>query len=69
MRARLSPTRLAQRLATPLSPLQVLACAVVLLLADWADQRTSAGFFPGAPLDETAHFLTALLLLQLLLFI
>jgi inner membrane protein len=47
--------------------LQVLACAAVLLLADWAYRHVdSSSFFPGAPLDETAHFLTALLLLQLL---
>ncbi len=26
--------------------------------------KTNGAFFPGAPLDETAHFLTALLLLQ-----
>jgi inner membrane protein len=44
----------------------VLACAGVLLLADWAYQRTGDAFFPGAPLDETAHFLTALLLIQAL---
>ena len=42
----------------------MLACAALLFLADWARQRTGDAFFPGAPLDETAHFLTALLPLQ-----
>lgn len=44
----------------------MLACAAILFAADWAYQRAGDSFFPGAPLDETAHFLTALLLLQAL---
>ena len=52
------------RLRDPLSPLQLLICAVVLVLSDWASRHAGDSFFPGAPLDETAHFLTALLLLQ-----
>jgi inner membrane protein len=57
---------LARRLRQELTPLQLLGCAAVLLLADAAYQRAGDSFFPGGPLDETAHFLTALLLLQLL---
>lgn len=38
----------------------------LLLLADWAVGQAGASFFPGAPLDESAHLLTALLLLQIL---
>lgn len=44
----------------------LLACAAVFLAADWADQRAGGSFFPGGVLDEPAHFLTALLLLQAL---
>lgn len=66
VRARLSPARWAQALRADLSPLQVLACAAVLLLTDWAYRRVGDSFVPGGPLDETAHFLTALLLLQAL---
>jgi inner membrane protein len=55
------------RLAQRLGPLQVLACLALLLLADWAYIHIGGdSVFPGAPLDEIAHFLTALLLLQLL---
>ena len=64
MRARLSESRLAERLGADLTPLQVLTCAALLYLADWAFQRSGSSFFPGGPLDETAHFLTALLLIQ-----
>ncbi len=35
-------------------------------MADWAFQQSGGSFFPGGPLDETAHLLTALLLLQAL---
>lgn len=58
--------RIAEWLREDLSPLAVLACGAVFLLADWADQRAGGSFFPGGLLDEPAHFLTALLLLQLL---
>jgi hypothetical protein len=63
VRARLSPERWAQALRADLSPLEVLVCGAVLFAVDWTYQRTGDAFFPGAPLDETAHFLTALLLL------
>lgn len=66
MRARIGLARLVERLGADLSPLEVLACAAVLFLADWAYRRTGDSFIPGAPLDETAHLLTALLLLQAL---
>ena len=63
MRFARSPTAL--RLDRKLSPPQLLVCLAVLLAADWAYRRVGGdGFFPGAPLDEIAHFLTALLLLQ-----
>jgi inner membrane protein len=63
MRARSSIPRLAQRLGPP----QVLACLALLLLADWAYIHIGGNsVFPEAPLDELAHFLTALLMLQLL---
>lgn len=64
MRARLALARLADHLGADLSPLQVLGCGALLLLADWAYQRVGDSLFPGASLDEAAHFLTALLLLQ-----
>jgi inner membrane protein len=57
---------LAQVLRRDLTPLGLLGCAAVLLAADLAYQHAGDSFFPGAPLDETAHFLTALLLLQML---
>jgi inner membrane protein len=66
MRAGFSPTRLAQVLRRDLTPLGLLRCAAVLVAADLAYQHAGDSFFPGAPLDETAHFLTALLLLQML---
>ncbi len=44
----------------------MLGCAAILFLADWACLRAGDSFVPGGPLDETAHFLTALLLLQAL---
>ena len=49
-----------------LTPLQVLGCAAILYSADWGFQQSGGSFFPGGPLDETAHLLTALLLLQAL---
>ena len=66
MSARLSVKRLTRRLGEDLSPPLVLACAAVMFLADWAYQGAGDAFFPGAPLDEIAHFMTALLLLQAL---
>ena len=65
MRSWLSPKRLAHELRRDLTPLALLGCAVVLLAADTAYQHAGDSFFPGGPLDETAHFLTALLMLQL----
>jgi inner membrane protein len=64
MPARSSASSLAQRLAENLTPLQVLGCAALLYFADWAFQKSGGSVFPGGPLDETAHLLTALLLLQ-----
>jgi inner membrane protein len=66
MRAWLSPKRLASRLRGDLGPLGLLSCSAVLVAADLAYQRAGDSVFPGGPLDETAHFLTALLLIQLL---
>jgi len=64
MQVRLSAERLRARLGEDLSPPTVLACAALLFLADWAYQRSGDSVFPSGPLDETAHFLTALLMLQ-----
>lgn len=55
------------RLDRALSPPRVLLCLTILLASDWAYLHTGGNsFFPDGPLDEIAHFLTALLLLQLL---
>ena len=48
-----------------LSPIQVAVCAAILVAADWAYRQAGDSFFPGGPLDETAHLITALLLLQI----
>ena len=59
------PTRPPLRFGQALSPLQVLACFALLLAADWTYLHIGGNsFFPEGPLDEIAHFLTALLLLQ-----
>jgi inner membrane protein len=58
-------TRLLPRLDRALSPRQILVCLAILLAADWAYLHIGGdSFFPEGPLDEIAHFLTALLLLQ-----
>lgn len=64
MSARLSARRTAERLGDDLSGRSVLICAVVLYFADWAFLRSGRGYFPGGLFDETAHLMTALLLLQ-----
>lgn len=46
-----------------LSPRRLVLAAVVFVLADWAETKAGASFIPGGPLDETAHFLTMLLVL------
>lgn len=76
MRARRLPTRrlprLERALSAPwldraLSPPLVLICLAILLAADWTYRHVGGdSFFPAGPLDEIAHFFTALLLLQLL---
>jgi inner membrane protein len=58
--------RLGRALGQDLAPLAIVGCAALLFLADWAYQRAGDSFFPGGPLDEAAHLLTALLLLQAL---
>ena len=40
-----------------------MLAAVVFALADWGETMAGSSFFPGGPLDETAHFLTMLLVL------
>ena len=65
MSGRRPPTRFT-RLSRDLSPIGLLVAAAVLFSADWAYRRAGNSFFPAAPLDEIAHFLTALLLLQVL---
>lgn len=54
------------RLREGLSAPQVLACAAVLVVADWCYDRVGSSFVPGGPLDETAHIATALLILAAL---
>jgi inner membrane protein len=66
MRGGLSLKRLGEALGRDLPAVAILACAALLFLADWGYQRAGDSFFPGGPLDETAHLLTALLLLQVL---
>lgn len=56
--------RLRDRLREDLSPAWVVVCAAVLFAADFGSQRAGGSFLPGGPLDELAHFTTALLLLQ-----
>ncbi len=43
-----------------------MACAALLIVDDWAYGRAGDSFFPGGPLDEIAHVLTALLILEAL---
>ncbi|HET9094976.1 MAG TPA: metal-dependent hydrolase [Solirubrobacteraceae bacterium] len=65
MGPRLRTSRAAQRLSAGLTPLAVLGCAAVLFLSDWGYQHGGGTSLPAAAvLDETAHVLTALLLLQ-----
>ncbi len=49
-----------------LTPPVVALCAAVLLACHFAYQQVGYSYVPGGPLDETAHLLTAVLLLQLL---
>ncbi len=64
MATRVTAGRLADSLGADLSPLQVLGCAVILFVSDWAFRQSGGSFFPGGLLDEAAHFTTAWLLLQ-----
>jgi inner membrane protein len=43
-----------------------VACAALLIVDDWSYGRAGDSFFPGGPLDEIAHILTALLVLEVL---
>lgn len=47
----------------PLSPGTLLAATLGLVAADWGSQLAGSSTVPGGPLDETAHFLTMLLVL------
>lgn len=40
-----------------------MLATVVFLFADWGESKAGASFIPGGPLDETAHFLTMLIVL------
>ena len=51
------------RRPAPLSPVALVLAAVALLLADLGDQLVGGATLAGAPLDETAHALTTLLVL------
>jgi inner membrane protein len=52
-----------RRYLTWISPRGMIVATVVFLLADGGDQLAGGSFFPGGPLDETAHLLTTLLVL------
>jgi inner membrane protein len=45
------------------SPRALILAAAGLFLSDWGTQHADGSTFPGAPLDETAHLLTTLLVL------
>jgi inner membrane protein len=49
-----------------LSAPAIAVCLLLLLVFDWVSERTGPSFLPGGPLDEVAHLLTAVLLLQAL---
>lgn len=44
------------------SPARLVIVTVLLAAADLGDRAAGNSLFPGAPLDETAHFLTTLLI-------
>jgi len=46
-----------------LTPARLAAAVVIFAAADWAYMGAGDSFFPGGALDETAHFLTMLLIL------
>ncbi len=46
-----------------LSAASLAVATVGFVAADWASRRAGSSVFPGAPLDETAHLLTTLLVL------
>jgi membrane-bound metal-dependent hydrolase YbcI (DUF457 family) len=45
-----------------LSPAALAIATTLLLAADWGSRLAGDSLFPGAPLDETAHFFTTLLI-------
>jgi inner membrane protein len=45
-----------------LSPIGLATGTVCLIAADWGSRLAGDSVFPGAPLDETAHLLTTLLI-------
>jgi inner membrane protein len=55
--------RTLSRLRAGLSPWQVAAALVLLAVCDYTYRKTGVSFLPGAPLDETAHLMTAVLIL------
>jgi inner membrane protein len=46
-----------------LSPAALVIATLGLIAADWGSRVAGDSLFPGAPLDETAHFFTTLLVL------
>lgn len=52
-----------RRWLTWLSPGGLIAAAVAFAIVDVADQLAGDAFLPAAPLDETAHLLTTLIVL------
>jgi len=55
-----------RRIVDGLRPVELVACLAVLLVDDWVYDRAGGSFAPAGPLDEIAHILTAMLVLQLL---
>jgi hypothetical protein len=43
------------------SPAALALAVLALGAADWGSQLAGSSFFPGGPLDETAHLFTTLL--------
>ena len=63
MQTALAPIGARVRRALVLSPVTLAIAALVLAAADWAYRLAGDSFVPGAPLDETAHLMTTLLIL------
>lgn len=54
--------RALRTVAFRLSPAPLAIATACLIAADWGSRQAGETVFPGAPLDETAHFITTLLI-------